>query len=115
MEELHILLTSNKEHRKVFPNVPTIWFQIDKSLKDYLVRVTLHIGIGRCEPFEKKICLVCESTSTATTFATEASQETFKILSGPLNCDSEKVLSLLKCKVCGKVIYFGKTKTRCHV
>ena len=40
--------------------------------------------------------LVCYSISTATTFLTEAYQETFKIQSGPLTCDSEKVLYLLK-------------------
>ena len=54
--------------------------------------------------------MVCESISTATTYETEACQETFKTLGGPLNCDSETVLYLLKCKVYGEVFYFGKTK-----
>ena len=54
MEELHILLTSNKEHRKVFPNVPTIWFHIYKSLKDYLVKVTLHIGLEDVNHLRRK-------------------------------------------------------------
>ena len=54
---------------------------------------------GRCEPFgKKKTCVVCDSISTTTTtFITEACQETCKIQKGPLNCDSEKVLYLLKC------------------
>ena len=69
-------------------------------------------GSGRCEPCGKKTCLVCDSISTATTFTTEACQETFKIQSGPLTCDSEKVLYLLKCKVCGEVPYVGKAKTK---
>ena len=30
MEELHILLTPNKEHKKVFPNVPVIGFRNGK-------------------------------------------------------------------------------------
>ena len=38
MEELHILLTPNKEHKKVFPDVPVVGFRNGKSLKDYLVR-----------------------------------------------------------------------------
>ena len=38
MEELHILLTPNKEYKKVFPNVPVIGFQNGKSLKDFLVK-----------------------------------------------------------------------------
>ena len=38
MEELHILLTHNKEHSKVFPDVPVVGFWNGMSLKDYLVR-----------------------------------------------------------------------------
>ena len=74
---------------------PVIGFKNGKSLKDFLVRATLPIlnESGRYEPCGKKACLVCESISTAT-FTTKACQETFKIQSGPLTCDSEKVLSL---------------------
>ena len=32
MEELHILLTPNKEHKKVFPDVPVVGFWNGKSL-----------------------------------------------------------------------------------
>ena len=46
------------------------------------------------------------------TFTTETCQETFKIQSGPLTWNSEKVLYLLKCKVCGQVPYVGKAKTK---
>ena len=111
-EELHILLTPNKEHKKVFPNVPNIGFRNGKSLKDFLVRAILTIlnESGRCQPCGKKTCLVCDSISTATTFTTEACQETFIIHSGPLTCDSEKVLYLLKCKVCGESPTLGKRK-----
>ena len=38
--------------------------------------------------------------------------ENFKIQSGPLICNSEKVQFLLKCKVCGETPYVGKTKTK---
>ena len=41
MEELHILLTHDKEHKKVFPNVSVVGFQNDKSLQEYLVRAKL--------------------------------------------------------------------------
>ena len=56
MEELHTLLTPNKEHKKVFPNVLVIGFQNGKSLKDFLVRATLPklSGSGRCEPCGEK-------------------------------------------------------------
>ena len=41
MEELQILLTPNKEHKKVFPNLWVIGFRNGKNLKDFLVRATL--------------------------------------------------------------------------
>ena len=84
MEELHILLTPNKEHKKIFP-VLVIGFQNGKSLKDFLFRVTLPKlnESGRCEQCGEKTCLVCHSISTATTFSTEAFQETFKIQGVP--------------------------------
>ena len=80
MVELHTLLTPNKEHEKVFPNVPAIGFGNGKSLKSFLVRARLPKlkGCGRYEPCEKRNCLVCESISTAATFSTEACQGTFK-------------------------------------
>ena len=49
---------------------------------------------------------------TATTFATEACQETLKIQSVPLNCTCEKVLHLLKCDAFGVVPYVGKAKSK---
>ena len=113
MEELHILLTPNEEHKKVFPNVPVVEFRNGKSLKVFLIRVTLPKPNenGRCEPCGKRSCLVCDSISAATTFRTEACQETFKIQSGFLTHHSEKVFYLLKCKVC-EVPYVGKAKTK---
>ena len=68
--------------------------------------------ILRAREHYRKTSLVCDSISTTTTFTTETCQETFKIQKGPLNCDSEKVLYLLKCKVCGDVPYVGKAKTK---
>ena len=57
MEELHILLTSNEEHKKVFPDVAVVGFRNSKSLKDYLVRAKLPKldESGRCEHVEKNL------------------------------------------------------------
>ena len=101
LQELHLLLAPDKEHKKVFPDVLVVGFRTGKSLKDYLVRAALSKTneTGRCEPCGKKTCLVCNSIRTTTTFTTEACGEIFKIQSGPLNCNLEKVLYLLKCKV----------------
>ena len=107
LQELHLLLAPDKEHKKVFPDVPVVGFRNVKSLKDYLVRAALPKTneTGRCEPRGKKTCLVLNSIRTTTTFTTEACREIFKIQSGPLNCNSEKVLYHFKCKVCGEAPY----------
>ena len=42
------------------------------------------------------------------TFTIESCKETFKIQKGPLNCESEKVLQLLKDEVCGEAPLVGK-------
>ena len=109
-----MLLAPDKEHKKVFPDVPVVGFPNGKSLRDYLVRATLPKAneTGRCEPCGKKTCLVCNSIRTTATFTMEACREILKIQSGPLNCNSEKVLYFLKCKVCGDAPYVGKAKTK---
>ena len=114
MEELHLLLTPNRKHKTLLFNVLVIGFQNGKSLKDISVRAILPklSGSGRCEPHGKKTCLVYDSISIPTVFTTEACQETFKIQSGLLICDSEKLLCLLKCKICGEVRYVWKAKTK---
>ena len=94
--------------------MPVAGFWNGKSLKDYSFRAKLlkleESGIWK--PCGKKYCLFCDSISTNTTFTTKAYQETFKIQKVPLNCDSENVLYLLKCKVCDEVPYAGKAKTK---
>ena len=81
-------------------------------LKDYIIRAVLlkTNEAGRYEPCGKKTCLVCNSVGTTTTFRMEAGGKTFKIESGPLNCNLEKVLYLLKCEVCGEAHYVAKTE-----
>ena len=94
LQEFHLLLAPDKEHKKVFHDIPVVGFRNCKSLNDYLVRAALpkKNKTDRCEPCGKKSCLVFNSTRTTSTFTTEACGEVFKIQSGPLNCNSEKVL-----------------------
>ena len=62
LEELQILLAPDKEHQKVFLNVPIVGFYNGKSLKDHLVRASLpvlnHTLDG--EPYGKRNCQVCQ-------------------------------------------------------
>ena len=55
---------------------------------------------------------MCNHIITANTFTTKAFGEVFKIQSEPLNCNSEKVLYLLRCKICDDTPYVGKAKTK---
>ena len=112
LQELHLLLAPDKEHKKVFPDVPVVGFRNGKSLKDYLVRAALPKTnkTRRCEPCGKKPCLVCNSIKTTTTFTTEAFGEIFKIQGGPLNCNSEKVVCTVS--MCGEAPYVGKAKIK---
>ena len=85
MQELHLLIAPDKDHKKVFPNVPVVQFHNSKSLKDYLIRATLTKTneIGRCEPCRKKTCLVRNLIRITSIFTTKACGKTFKIQSDP--------------------------------
>ena len=37
LQELHFLLAPDKEHKKVFPDIPVVEFRNGKNLKDYLI------------------------------------------------------------------------------
>ena len=41
LQELHILLTPDQEHTKVFQDIPVVGFCNGKSLKDHLVKAKL--------------------------------------------------------------------------
>ena len=86
LQELHILLTPDKEHKKVFQNILVLGFRNGKSLKDHLARAKLpNVEItGRRESCGKGNCQVCDFICDTDTFSTKACNETFKIQSGVL-------------------------------
>ena len=94
--------TSLEEKKQKITFNITCYPEFQKSLKDYLVRAALPKTneTGRCEPCGKKTCLVCNSIRTTTTFTAGACGENFKSHRFLLTCYSEKVLYLLKYKVC---------------
>ena len=55
---------------------------------------------------------MCNHITRTYTFTTIICGEVFKIQSGALNCNSEKVLYLLRCKICDDTPYVGKAKTK---
>ena len=112
MGELEILLAPEKKHKKT--EVPIAGFRNGKSLKDYLVRAVLPRmdNAGGSEPCGKGTCQVCDHIIATNTFTTKTCGEVFKIQSGPLNCNSEKVIYLLRCQICDGTRYVGKAKTK---
>ena len=67
---------------------------------------------GRSESCGKGNCQVCDFTCNTDTFYTKAIGEKFKIQSGVSNCNSQKVVYLLKCRMCGEAPYVGKVKKK---
>ena len=112
LQKLHILLTPDQEHKEAFQDIPVVGFGNGKSLKDHLVRVKLlNIEItGRSDSFGRGNCQVCEFICDTDTFSTKACGETFKIKSGILNCNSQKVVYPLKCRICGKLLTLVRQK-----
>ena len=111
---MHILLTPDQEHKKVFQDVPVVGFRNGKSLKDHLIRAKLPNVeiIERSGSCREGNCQVCDFICNTDTFTAKACGKTFKIQSGILNCNSQKVLYLLKCRICGKAPYVGKAKMK---
>ena len=70
---------------------------------------------GGSEPCGRGTCQVYDQIITTNTFTTIACGEVFKIQSGPLNCNSEKLLYLLRCKICDDTPYAGKDETKFRV
>ena len=105
LQELHIPLTPDQEHKTDIQDIPVSGFHNVKSLKDQLVRTKLPNAeeTGRSKPCAKRNLQVCNFIWDRDTFSTKACNETFKILSGPINFNFQKVVFLLKYKICGEV------------
>ena len=114
LNEAHILLTPNKEHRKVFGDKPPmIGWRKPKSLKDHLASAKV-----KCEPSSdnksapccRSRCQICPFIEETKTFQNKDKSETFDIKKGILNCSSNLVVYLIECKSCSKQ-YVGSTIT----
>ena len=117
LAELHLLLTPDDAHKVVFTNLPIIDFKNDRSLKYHLVRAVLHKvnAESRSKPCqgEKRSCEVCKSVNDTSRFKKRNTNETFKILKGPLDCNSNHVIYLFEWKQCRyRFPYVGSTKIK---
>lgn len=113
LNDIHLLLTPNKEHQKVFPRPPIVGFRRGKSLKDYLVRAKVPeikpVECGSSCRCNGKRCKVCFYIKETDSFQDKSGNKTFKI-KHTINCNSKYVVYLLQCKVCRKQ-YVGSAET----
>ena len=115
LENVHLLLTPERNHREVFQAIPLVGFRNAKSLKDYLVRAKLskeNVSLG-CFHCNKINCEVCNLLEESTTFTDKDHTKEYNIRQGPLNCNSKHIVYLIQCKVCGKQ-NCGSTITKCR-
>ena len=114
LSEIHLLLTPNEEHRKVFPNIPLVGFKRGKSLQDFLVRAKLpplKPTESGSKPCKGSRCEVCKYISCTNTFSNKEGTKTYEIKGGNLHCSSQLVVYLVDCKTCKKQ-YVGSTKPK---
>ena len=95
-------------------DIPVVGFRNGKSLNDHFVGAKLpNIAItGRFELCGKGNPQVCDFVCDADTFSTKTCSETFKIQSGILNCNSQKVVYLLKWRKCGEAPDVGDARKK---
>ena len=62
---------------------------------------------------KKRSCEVCKSVNDTSHFKRRDTDETFDILKGPLDCNSNQVIYSFECKQCQyRFPYAGSTKTK---
>ena len=99
---IHLLLTPDNEHNKVFRDVPIIGFRRAKSLKDILVRakVAQIKSKGWCSPCKGPRCEICKHIVPTRNFTSSTTKRTYEIRPENLNCRSKNVVYLISCKTC---------------
>ena len=129
LKELHVILACDKDHKRVFPEVPIIGLENSKNSKSHFVRAALPDinEVGRCEPCggKRPPCQLCSNMKNTSTFKSKHSNEVYQIKKN-FNCNSKMVIYLIECRVCGKqyngnnykklttikarIVIFGKNK-----
>ena len=105
LSEIHLLLTPDREHGKVFEKVPIIGLRRAKSLKDILVRAKvapLEKKKGCCRSCGGTICEICKHIVTTEIFRSFSTQRQYCIKPDNLNCRSSNVVYLFSWKPCSK-------------
>ena len=120
LSKFHRLLTLDREHSKVFENVPIIGFKKGKSLKDILVRAKvppLKTEEGSCGSCNNPRCEICKHITKEVLvditkthqFESLSTKRLYSITPQNLNCAPKNVVYLFTCKPYHKQ-YTGSTE-----
>ena len=113
LRKIQVILAFDKEHAKVFKDIPIVGFRRGKSLKDMLVRAKVPPLIrenGNSESCLGKRCRICPFIENSTQFAS-MDGTIYEIRQPNLNCNSSNIVYLLSCKTCG-IQYVGSCTTK---
>ena len=95
LPKIHLLLTLDRENRKVFENAPLMRFKKEKSLKDILVRAKvppLKTEEGFCRPCNKPRCEISKCITKTPQFESPSTKHISSIKPKNLNCASKNVV-----------------------
>ena len=113
LKNLHPILHSNDDLKKVFEKIPMTIYRRAKNIKDHLVRAVLpqisqlhETGSYKCL---KPRCQTCQNVQVSKEFTNADGSKTFEIRNGPLNCSTPNVVYQISCKTCN-VQYVGSSK-----
>ena len=87
MTGMHLLLTPDNEHNKVFRDVPIVGFRRAKSLKEILVKVKIPQikNKGSCAPLKEPRCKICKHIAPTRNFTSSTTKLTYEIRPENLN------------------------------
>ena len=98
ISNINLLLTPDKQHCKVFPEVPIVGFKRRKSIKDLLVRTKFSVEKeidGKYFYCQGKRCKFCTFLEEKNTFTNKEGRDTYKVREGlHLDCNPENVIYL---------------------
>ena len=117
MQELHTLLTSDQEQKNVFEDISVEGFRDGKILKKFFWLTPSYEMLNKQEDlnYVEKNRQLCDFVHDADAFSTKACCEIFKMQNGLLNCNSQKLVYFLKCKIFGEDHHIVKVKTKFRV
>ena len=104
MTKIHLLLTPDNEHNKMFRGAPITGFPRAKSLKDILVRSKIPQirNKGWCGPCKRTRCEICKHIVPTRSFTSSTTKHTCEIRPENLNYRPKNVVYLISCKTCHK-------------